>query len=167
MRKTNYLFHFIISETMTKYISHLKKELGFNKDIELYDYMLEIMSKNLPQLNGIIGDHQSEYTLIDSPEIKRVHKYARLKENNYKKLKKWHYDFNEYGMSTILRDIIKFFYEGIVKYGAEEFIEMISRKLDVKRIWVDVREILTHLKCFSDKKTVLFALTIQNLPYYT
>lgn len=167
MKKTNYQFHFIITETIKGHIDYLKKELQFKKDINLYEFMLEIMSKNLPRLKGIIGDHQSEYALIDSIDMTRVHKYARLKEKNYKKLKDWHSDYNEYGMSTILRDIIKFFYEGIFKYGAEKFIEMVCKKLDVKRIWNDVNEILTHLSSFSAKKTALFAFIIQNLPIYT
>ena len=167
MRKSTYLFHFIISETFKGYISHLKKELGFNKDIELYDYMLEIMTKNLPQLKAIIGDHQSEYALIDSLNIPRTNKYARLKEKNYKMLKKWHYDFNEFGMSAILRDIIKFFHEGVLKYGVEKFIELISRKLDIIRIRGDVEDILTHVMSKIQKKTILFSYTIKNLPFYT
>lgn len=167
MIKKNYQFHFLISETMTKYISYLKKELRFKKDIELYDYMLEIMSKNLPKFKGIIGDHKSEYALIDSIGIPRVNKYARLKENSYKKLKKWHYDFNEYGMAAILRDIIKFFFEGVVKYGVDRFIEMISKKLDVKRIGDDARDILTHLIGICVQKAVLFSFIAQNLSFYT
>ena len=167
MKKTNYQFHFIITETIKGHIHYLKKELQFKKDNDLYEFMLEIMSKNLPKLKGIIGDHQSEYAFIDSIDMTRVHKYARLKEKNYKKLKNWHNDYNEYGMSSILRDIIKFFYEGVVKYGAEKFIDMVCKKLDVKRIWNDVNDILTHLISFSAKKTALFALIIQNLPLYT
>ena len=167
MNKTNYLFHFIISEPMTNYISHLKKELGFKKETKLYEFILDIMSKNLPQLKSLIGNHQSEYALIDSPDIKRIHKYARLQEKKYKYLKQWHNDFNEYGMSSILRDIIKFFYEGIIKYGAKEFIEMISCKLDIKKIRRDVQGILTHLIRFSEKKTALFTFIAENLSFYT
>ena len=167
MKKTNYQFHFIISETIKDHIDYLKKEFNFKKDIELYELMLEIISKNLPKLKGIIGDHQSEYALIDPIDKTRISKYARLKDKNYKLLKKWHRDFNEYGMSSILRDIIKLFYEGVVKYGMEKFIEMISSKLDVNKIWNDVRNILTHMMRFSEKKHSLFTITIQNLPFYT
>ena len=167
MNKKNYLFHFIISGTIKGYIDYLKKELQFKKDIELYDYMLEILSRNLPKLKGLIGDHHSEYALIDLVDKTRVHKYARLKDNNYKRLKNWHSDFNEYGMSAILRDIIKLFYDGIVKYGVDKFIEMISGKLDVKRIRDDVRDILTHMISFSAKKTVLFSIIAQSISFYT
>ena len=167
MKKTIYLFHFIVSETIKNHIDYLKKELNFKKDINLYEFLLEIMSKNLPQLKAIIGDHQSEYALIDSLNIPRVNKYARLKEKNYKMLKKWHSDFNEYGMSSIMRDIIKIVYNGVFKYGAENFLEMISKKLDVKRIRNDVKDILTHVLGISDKKTALFTIISQKLSFYT
>ena len=167
MKKSTYLFHFIVSETMKNYINYLKKSLGFKRDTMLYDYMLTIMSKNLPQLKGILGDHHSEYALIDLPNIPRVNKYARLKENNYKIIKKWHNDFNEYGMSTILREIIKLFYDGIIEHGVEKFIEMISGKLDIKRISRDVKDILTHLIRFSEKKAVLFLFIAKNIANYT
>ena len=167
MKKTNYLFHFIISENMKWHINFLKKELGFKKDTDLYEFMLGVMSKNLPKLKEIIGDHNSEYAFIDLPDIKRIHKYARLKENNYKILKNWHSCFNEYGMSSILRDIITFFYEGVVKYGVDKFIEMISGKLDVMKIRGDVREKMKHLLSISQKKAVLFSFVVQNLLLYT
>ena len=167
MKKTNYQFHFIITETIKCHINYLKKELKFKKEIELYEFMLKIISKNMTKLKGIIGDHKSEYALIDSIDKTRISKYARLKDKNYKLLKNWHSNFNEYGMSSIMRDIIKLFYEGIVKYGVEKFIEMISGKIDFERIWKDIKNVLTQMMRISQKKAVLFSFIAQSLSLYT
>ena len=167
MKKTNYQFHFIISETIKSHIDYLKKELQFKKDIELYELMLEIISKNLPRLKEIIGDHQSEYALIDSIDDTRVHKYARLKDTNYKKLKKWHSDFNEFGMAGIMRDIILFFYNGVSRYGMGKFIELISRKLKIGNIIVGTRDKMAQLLSTVAKKLFLLQNIIDNLIEYT
>ncbi|MBP7554482.1 MAG: hypothetical protein KA885_13730, partial [Spirochaetes bacterium] len=106
MTKKNYLFHFKISPKFNSYINYLKKNLNIKSNCKLIDYILELSSKNIPNLKQIIGDHKSEYEFIDTKDIKRNDKYVRLNPEKYKLLKKWHYIFNEYGISVILRDII-------------------------------------------------------------
>ncbi|MBP7552719.1 MAG: hypothetical protein KA885_04775 [Spirochaetes bacterium] len=166
MVKTNYLFHFIVSKTIDKSINHLKKSLNLESNRELIEYLFEVISKNIHFIKGIIGDHKSEYEFIDCKDYSRIDKYVRLKSEKYKMLKKLHYKYNEYGMSMILRDIIKFFYEGIVKYGAKEFICMIGKKLNTNKITKDLGDILTHMKQISLKKLALLSMIIQNLPVY-
>lgn len=166
MTKSNYLFHFIISDRINSYVDYLKKNLNFRKNCELFDYILEIISNNLQNLKGIIGDHFSEYEFIDNEDPTRIDKYVRLNVDKYKLLKKWHFLFNEYGMSVILRDIIIIFYEGIVKHGVERFIKTFSKKLNILKIKNDLKFLLTQLLRTSIKKRILFSLIIQNLPNY-
>lgn len=166
MTKKNYLFHFKISPKFNSYINYLKKNLNIKSNCKLIDYILELSSKNIPNLKQIIGDHKSEYEFIDTKDIKRNDKYVRLNPEKYKLLKKWHYIFNEYGISVILRDIITFFYEGVKKYGVDEFINMIVRKINVKKIKYDIKDIMTHLLNISKKKILLYSHIIDNLPVY-
>ncbi len=166
MTKSNYLFHFKISPKFNDYIRYLKNKLNFNSNCELIDYILKKLSKNYRTIKEIIGDHKSEYEFIDIEDLKRIDKYVRLKVENYKILKKWHYLFNEYGMSVILRDIITFFYNGIIKYGVEEFLNMIGRKLNIKKIKENTTSIMTHMIRISQIKKILFSYIIENLPVY-
>jgi len=128
--------------------------------------MLGIISNNIYCIKGIIGDHRSEYDFIDIEDPVRIDKYVRLKTGNYKMLKKWHNKYNEYGMSVILRDIIKFFYEGVIKYGAKEFIRMIGKKLKADKIIKEYYRFKTHMSRISSQKLVLLSQIIQNLPIY-
>lgn len=166
MAKANNLFHFVVSGEINENINFLKKEINIKKNCELFDFMLEVISKNIHNLKGIIGDHRSEYNFVDLEDPVRIDKYVRLKEEKYKILKKWHYFYNEYGMSVILRDIITFFYNGIIKYGVDKFLNMIAKKLDSKKIKSDIKVLLTHLMSTSLKKVLLFSLIIDNLSLY-
>lgn len=166
MTKSNYLFHFIISGRMNSYIDYLKKNLNFRKNCELFDYLLGVISNNLTKIKIIIGDHHSEYDYIDIEDQSRFDKYVRLKAENYKLLKKWHYLFNEYGMSVILRDIIIFFYEGMAKHGVKKFLEIMGKNLNFKKIKNDLKLILTHMMRTSIKKQKLYSQIIQNLTNY-
>lgn len=167
MSKSRYLFHFIVSGSYNKNIEYLKEKLNFNKNSELFGYIFDIISKNISNIKGIIGNHESEYTHIDTTDVSRVDKYLRLNKNYYKMLKKWHYLYNEYSMSAILRDIIRFFYDGIIKYGVNEFVMMISKKLNIKKINDDLRDRLTQLLRISIKKSIIFSHIIENLQFYT
>ncbi len=69
-------------------------------------------------------------------------------------------------MSVILRDIITFFYNGIIKYGVEEFLNMIGRKLNIKKIKENTTGIMTHMIKISQIKKILFSYIIENLPVY-
>ncbi len=166
MVKSNYLFHFIVSKTIDNSIKFLRKSLNFRSNRELIEYMLGIISNNIYCIKGIIGDHRSEYDFIDIEDPVRIDKYVRLKTGNYKMLKKWHNKYNEYGMSVILRDIIKFFYEGVIKYGAKEFIRMIGKKLKADKIIKEYYRFKTHMSRISSQKLVLLSQIIQNLPIY-
>jgi len=167
MIESNCLFHFIVSGTIDNNIDFLKEKLNFDKNCKLIDYIIGVISKNLPYLKKIIGNHKSEYAFIDTEDVTRVDKYLRLNKNKYRILKKWHYFFNEYSMSAILRDIIKFFYDGIVKYGVGEFIRMISKKLNISKINIDLKSRLTHMMSTYIKKSILFSLVIENIQFYT
>ncbi len=167
MTKSNRLFHFIISNTINCQIDYLKENLNIKSNCKLFDYILKKISKNMPKLKEIIGDHKSEYDFVDTEDISRIHKYVRLNENKYKMLKKWHYLFNEYGISVILRDIIKFFYEGLVKYGVEKFLNLIENNLNFHKIKYAMKNILTHMMRISIKKRLLYSIVVQNLIDYS
>lgn len=166
MAKSKYLFHFIVSETMNTAINYLRKTLNFKKNSDLFEYMIEVMSKNIHSIKSVIGDHQSEYEFIDSQDLIRIDKYVRMNEIKYKMLKKWHYLYNEFGMSVILRDIIKYFYEGILKYGASKFVNMVGKKINAVKIKNEINSMETHMMRISVKKLLLFSLIINNLPIY-
>jgi len=166
MAKSKYLFHFIVSEKINTAINYLRKTLNFKKNSDLFEYMIEVMSKNIHSIKSVIGDHQSEYEFIDSQDLTRIDKYVRMNEKKYKTLKKWHYLYNAFGMSVILRDIIKYFYEGITKYGAQKFINMMMKKINAVMVKKDMNSIQTHMMRISVKKLLLFSLIIDNLPIY-
>ncbi len=166
MIKTNYLFHFIITGSMDNNINYLKKNLNFRKNSKLFDYMIDVISQNISNIKNIIGDHQSKYTSIDSVDVSRIDKYVILNTKNYKILKKMHYIYNEYSISAILRDIIEFFYNGVVKYGVDKFLRIISRKLNITKIKNDLRDRLTHILSISALKDVIFRQIIENLSFY-
>ncbi len=166
MIKTNYLFHFIISGSINDNINYLKKNLNFRKNSHLFDYMIEVISKNFPNVKKIIGDHQSEYAPISITDLTRIDKYVRLNTKKYKLLKYWHYKYNEYSISAILRDIIEFFYNGVVKYGVEKYIRIISRKLNITKIKNDLRNRLTHILSITAIKVVISQQIIENLSFY-
>lgn len=166
MSKKNYLFHFIISGLIDNNIKYLKEKLNFNKNSRLFDYLLDLLTKNYSNIKRIIGNHKSEYAIIDINDTSRIDKYLRLNQKKYKLLKKWHYLFNEYSISAILRDIINFFYEGIIKYGVEKFINMVSKKINIGKIRNDITVNLTHMIGISIKKHALFSFILENLPTY-
>ncbi len=167
MTKSTRLFHFIVSKNINCRIDFLRENLNLKSNCELFDYIIEKISKNMPKLKEIIGDHKSEYDFIDTEDRSRIDKYVRLNENKYKTLKKWHYLFNEYGISVILRDIIKFFYEGIVKYGADKFLDLIDKNLNLHKIKYAMKNILTHMMKISIKKRLLYSTVVQNLLDYS
>ena len=167
MIKLNYLFHFKITENYNDYIKILKKKLVLKTESKVFDHIFNVISKNIPKLKEIIGNHNSEYAFIDKKELQRIDKYIRLNAKNYYKLKKWHYIFNEYGMAAILRDIIKFVYDGIVKYGVDEFVGIISNSLNINKIKHHLNDILTQLLEISTKKACLFSYVIENLSFCT
>lgn len=134
MIKLDHLFHFKISPIFNERIDYLKENFNLKSSCKLVDYILELSSKNIPNIKKIIGNHKSEYEYIDAKDIIRIDKYVRLKPEKCKMLKKWHYKFNEFGISVILRDIITFFYEGVIKYGVDKFLNMIVKKINVKKI---------------------------------
>lgn len=166
MTKQNYLFHLKISPKFNDYINYLMKKLNFKSNCRMIDYLLELSSVNIRKIKEIIGDHKSEYEFVDIEDPKRIDKYVRLKSEKYKMLKKWHYKFNEYGISVILRDIIAFFYKGINKYGVEKFVNMIGKKLKIEKIKIKLMDILTHMNRISVKKITLLSNIIDNLHIY-
>jgi len=166
MTKSNYLFHFKISPKFTDYIKYLMEKLSCKSNCEIFDYMLEVSSVNIRNIKAIIGDHKSEYEFVDIEDPKRIDKYVRLKVDKYKMLKKWHYIFNEYGISVILRDIIACFYKGIIKYGVDKFLSMIVKKLSAKKIKDSLMDIMTHMARITLKKRILFSHIIDNFPVY-
>lgn len=166
MTEQNYLFHFKISPKFNDYINYLMEKLNFKSNCRMIDYILELSSVNIRKIKEVIGDHKSEYEFVDIEDPKRIDKYVRLKVEKYKMLKKWHYIFNEYGISVILRYIIAFFYEGIIKYGVEKFLNMIGRKLKVENIKIKFMDILTHMNRISFKKRAIFSYIIDNLQIY-
>lgn len=163
MSKTTYLFHFKILTKINDYIEYLKKNLSFKSNCELIEYILGLSSKNFQKTKKIIGDHQSKYEFIDTEDITRIDKYVRINIQNYKLLKKWHYVFNEYGMSVILRDIIIFFYNGVLKYGVDSFISALGKNLNLEKIKIDFEYSMTHLLDIIVKKRYLYAFIIENL----
>ena len=143
------------------------ERFGTKKISTLFDKMFSLFNKNLPKIKQIIGDHQSEYALIADLKEERADKFVRLSKENYLLLKKWHFDFNEFGMAGMMRDLIFFFYNGIRQYGMVEFIELISKKLKVGRIIVGTREKMTQLLSTVAKKLFLLQNIIDNFKEYT
>ena len=166
--KKNKPFHLIITEDNNNDIlPYLMESFGTRKLSILFEKMFSLFNKNLPRIKHIIGDHRSEYALIADLKEERVDKFIRLSKKNYLLLKKWHYTFNEFGMAGIIRDMILFFYNGIMQYGMDKFIELISKKLMIGRIIVGTRDKMTQLLSINEKKIFLIQNIIDNLIKYT
>ncbi|HPY88073.1 MAG TPA: hypothetical protein PLG34_08840, partial [Spirochaetota bacterium] len=71
-----------------------------------------------------------------------------------------------FGMASTVRDIILFFYNGVVKYGLEEFLEIVGKKLNIDRLKNDFLGKMTQLLNISDQKQLLYSLVIENYPQY-
>ena len=166
--KKNKPFHLIITDANNSImLPFLMENFGTKKLSTLFETMFSLFNKNLPRIKKIIGDHRSEYALIANLKEDRVDKFVRLSKENYLLLKKWHYLFNEFGMASVVRDMILFFYNGIRRYGVDKFIELICRKLKVGKIIVGTREKMTQLLSTVAKKLFLIQDIIDNLIEYT
>ncbi|HRU44967.1 MAG TPA: hypothetical protein P5322_10620, partial [Spirochaetota bacterium] len=71
-----------------------------------------------------------------------------------------------FGMASTVRDIILFFYNGVVKYGLEGFLEIVGRKLRIDRLKNDFLGKMTQLLSITARKQLLHALVIENYPKY-
>jgi hypothetical protein len=129
--------------------------------------MFRLIDKKVPKMKRIIGDHRSEYAVIDNTDDKRLDKYLRISEADYLQIKRWHSLYNEFSIASTVRDIILFFYNGIVKYGLEGFLELVGRKLKIDKLKNDFLGKMTQLLNIADQKRLLYALAIENYPKYT
>jgi len=125
------------------------------------------MTNYISKMKKIIRDQRSEYEFIDTEDSTRIHKYVRMKSNKYKILKKWHFVFNEYGMSGILRDFIVFFYNGIVKYGEAKFLEIISKKMNYDKIIKRIKILATHMNDYFVKNRILYSYIVEDLLFFS
>jgi len=167
MKNKKYLFHFIVSESMnTNVIDFLLKEFKINTFSKLFETMFRLINKKISKMKGIIGNHRSEYAVIDSSDNKRVDKYLRISEADYLRIKRWHSLYNEFGMASTVRDIILFFYNGVVKYGLEGFLELVGKKLKIDKLKNDFLDKMTQLLNITARKQLLYALVIENYPKY-
>ena len=167
MKNKKYLFHFIISESMNNnVIDFLLKEFKINTFSELFETMFRLVNKKMPKMKRIIGNHRSEYAVIDSSDNKRVDKYLRISEADYFQIKRWHSLYNEFGMASTVRDIILFFYNGVMKYGLEGFLELIGKKLRIDKLKNDFLDKMTQLLNIAAQKQLLYELVIENYPKY-
>ncbi|HQF79080.1 MAG TPA: hypothetical protein PLO40_12835, partial [Spirochaetota bacterium] len=98
---------------------------------------------------------------------KRLDKYLRISEADYMQLKRWHSLYNEFGMASIVREIILFFYNGVVQYGLEGFLELVGKKLRIDKLKNDFLGKMTQLLNITSQKQLLYALVIENYPRYT
>ncbi|HQJ06179.1 MAG TPA: hypothetical protein PLI57_07355, partial [Spirochaetota bacterium] len=114
----------------------------------------------------IVGNHRSEYAVIDSSDDKRLDKYLRISEADYLRIKKWHSLYNEFGMASIVREIILFFYSGVMKYGLEGFLELVGKKLKIDKLKNDFLGKMTQLLNITARKRLLYELVIENYPKY-
>ncbi|HOF02087.1 MAG TPA: hypothetical protein PK755_11860, partial [Spirochaetota bacterium] len=129
--------------------------------------MFRLIDKKIPKMKKIIGNHRSEYAaVIDNTDDKRLNKYLRISEADYLKIKRWHSLYNEFGMASTVRDIILFFYNGVVKYGLEGFLELVGKKLKVDKLKNDFLDKMTQLLNIAAQKRLLYALIIENYPKY-
>ncbi|HRU44626.1 MAG TPA: hypothetical protein P5322_08885, partial [Spirochaetota bacterium] len=78
----------------------------------------------------------------------------------------WHSLYNEFGMASTVRDIILFFYNGVMKYGLEGFLEFIGKELRIDKLKNDFLDKMTQLLNIADQKRLLYALLIENYPKY-
>ncbi|HQH31461.1 MAG TPA: hypothetical protein PK900_11295, partial [Spirochaetota bacterium] len=110
MKNKKHLFHFIVSESMNNnVIDFLLKEFKINTFSKLFETMFRLVNKKIPKMKRIIGNHRSEYAVIDNTDDKRLDKYLRISETDYLQIKRWHSLYNEFGMASTVRDIILFF----------------------------------------------------------
>ncbi|HQH31545.1 MAG TPA: hypothetical protein PK900_11725, partial [Spirochaetota bacterium] len=93
-------------------------------------------------------------------------KYLRISEADYMQLKRWHYFYNEFCMASTVRDIILFFYNGVMKYGLEGFLEIVGKKLRIDKLKNDFLGKMTQLLNIAAQKQLLYALVIENYPKY-
>jgi len=148
-------------------IDFLLKEFKINTFSKLFETMFRLIDKKVPKMKRIIGDHRSEYAVIDNTDDKRLDKYLRISEADYLQIKRWHSLYNEFSIASTVRDIILFFYNGIVKYGLEGFLELVGRKLKIDKLKNDFLGKMTQLLNIADQKRLLYALAIENYPKYT
>ncbi|HRU45426.1 MAG TPA: hypothetical protein P5322_13040, partial [Spirochaetota bacterium] len=78
----------------------------------------------------------------------------------------WHSLYNEFGMASTVRDIILFFYNGVMKYGLEGFLELIGKKLRIDKLKNDFLDKMTQLLNITARKQLLHTLVIENYPKY-
>ncbi|HOS56951.1 MAG TPA: hypothetical protein PK385_12955, partial [Spirochaetota bacterium] len=71
-----------------------------------------------------------------------------------------------FGMASTVREIILFFYNGVVKYGLEGFLELIGKKLKIDKLKNDFLDKMTQLLNITARKQLLYALVIENYPKY-
>jgi len=69
-------------------------------------------------------------------------------------------------MASTIRDIILFFYNGVMKYGLEGFLELIGKKLRVDKLKNDFLDKMTQLLSIAARKRLLYSLVIENYPKY-
>jgi len=69
-------------------------------------------------------------------------------------------------MASTVRDIILFFYNGVMKYGLEEFLKIVGRKLKIDKLQNDFLGKMTQLLSIAARKQLLYALLIENYPKY-
>jgi hypothetical protein len=128
--------------------------------------MFRLVNKKIPKMKRIIGNCRSEYAVIDSVDGKRLDKYLRISEADYLQIKRWHSLYNEFGMASTVRDIILFFYNGVMKYGLEGFLEIVGKKLRIDKLKNDFLGRMTQLLDIAARKRLLYALVIENYPQY-
>ncbi|HNZ27138.1 MAG TPA: hypothetical protein PKK13_07910, partial [Spirochaetota bacterium] len=133
---------------------------------ELFETMFRLVNKKMSKMKRIVGNHRSEYAVIDSADDKRLNKYLRINETDYLQIKRWHSLYNEFGMASTVRDIILFFYNGVMKYGLEGFLELVGKKLRMDKLKNDFLDKMTQLLNIADQKRLLYALLIENYPKY-
>jgi len=166
MKNKKYLFHFIVSESMNNnVIDFLLKEFKINTFSELFETMFRLIDKKISKMKRIIGNCRSEYAVIDSADDKRLDKYLRISEADYLQIKRWHL-YNEFGMASTVRDIILFFYNGVMKYGLEQFLEIVGKKLRIDKLKNDFLGKMTQLLNINARKQLLYELVIENYPKY-
>ncbi|HQF78544.1 MAG TPA: hypothetical protein PLO40_10065 [Spirochaetota bacterium] len=167
MKNKKHLFHFIVSESMnSNVIDFLLKEFKINTFSKLFETMFCLVNKKIPKMKRIIGNCRSEYAVVDNTDDKRVDKYLRISEADYLQIKRWHYLYNEFGMASTVRDIILFFYNGVMKYGLEGFLEIVGKKLKVDKLKNDFLDKMTQLLNIAARKRLLYSLVIENYPKY-
>ncbi|HQB60420.1 MAG TPA: hypothetical protein PK899_02025, partial [Spirochaetota bacterium] len=142
------------------------KEFKINTFSKLFETMFRLIDKKVLKMKRIIGNHSSEYAVIDNTDDKRLDKYLRISEADYLRIKRWHSLYNEFGMASTIRDIILFFYNGVMKYGLEGFLELIGKKLRVDKLKNDFLDKMTQLLSIAARKRLLYSLVIENYPKY-